>query len=144
MAKVLRFRTAYDGRRRLSKDCSEGDRTHQEFKEECDINTIMQRFSDTGLLTHVARFQGKYGDFGSGQEFHDHMNVATSAQEMFMTLPAELRDLFDNDVGAFLTWTESATEEEMREVGLLPAQRPAEEPPPPAEDPSPAEEPPAE
>lgn len=107
-------------RRRVTIDCSEGDRTQQSFKDECDVNALMKKFERDGLLDHVNRLEGRYGDFGTGDDFHSSMIKVQAAQEMFMTLPAKLRAEFVNDAGAFLDWFDGASEEDLREKGLLP------------------------
>ena len=37
-------------------------RTRQEFKEECDINNIMRKYKQSGLVEHVKEYGGRYGD----------------------------------------------------------------------------------
>ena len=83
-------------------------RAHQSFKDECDIGNIMKRFEKSGLIEHVNRHDGKYGDYtNSPVSFHDAMNQVVAAQEMFMTLPAKIRKEFGNDPGAFLEAVEA-------------------------------------
>lgn len=47
-------------RERLSMDFSKGGRTHQSFAEDCDINTIVQRYERTGVMPPAR--QGVYAD----------------------------------------------------------------------------------
>ena len=94
--------------------------TEQSHKAECDVNTILAKFRQNGLVDHVLDVGGQYGDYSGAVDFHTALNQVREATEMFMTLPADLRKEFDNDPGAFLEWTESATEEDLREKGLLP------------------------
>ena len=110
-------------------------RTQQNFKKECDINNIMAGYERTGLMSHVARFQGQYGDVTGAVDYHSAQNAVIQETEMFMTLPAAVRSKFANDPGAFLQFVEDpANEAEMRELGLLPPAKPnAGEPAPAAE-----------
>lgn len=112
------IRKPYDERYRVCVDCSEGGLTHQSFKKECDINTIMRKFEKDQMLEHVSRLEGSYGDFGDGTDFHESLNIVRRAEEMFMTLPAAMRAEFSNDPSEFLTFTATATEEQLRERGL--------------------------
>lgn len=105
-------------------------RTQQEFARECDINTIMKRYERDGLLEHVMANEGQYADLGDMQEFHDAMNTVRAAQESFETLPASMREEFNNDPAEFLEFTSSATEGQLREKGLLPPVPDPEEPVP--------------
>ena len=36
--------------------------TDQQFKDDCDVNFIVDKFTKTGHLTHLAKFQGMYAD----------------------------------------------------------------------------------
>lgn len=112
----------------LAQDFSAGGRTQQEFARECDINTIMRKYERDGLLDHVMREGGVYTDYTEIADFHTAMNVVREAQEMFDTLPAALREEFGNDPGEFLEWTDTATEEQLREKGLVPPLPVPEEP----------------
>jgi len=49
--------------------CTDGSRTQQNFKEECDINTILKRFNVTGQLP-VVPLQPEYGEYVHLQEEH--------------------------------------------------------------------------
>lgn len=104
-------------------DCGAESLTHQNFKEECDINNILARFQKTGVIEHVAKYQGQYGDFTNmPTDYHEAMNQVHEAQRMFMSLPAVIRDQFGNDPGTFLQFAEDPeNEQEMRDMGLLPS-----------------------
>lgn len=104
-------------------------RTKQSFKDECDINKVMKRFEKTGVIGHVAKVQGRYGDFLGYEEYHQVMSKVALVQQMFESLPAKLRKRFANDPAEFLEFAQdTANAEELREMGLLPAAPPAREP----------------
>lgn len=128
MSEAPRIRAGWE-RERVPCYCGGESRTHQEMAESADINNIMKQYERNGLLAHVNQYQGQYGDFTHAPgDFHEAMNQTVAAREMFMTLPAKIRDRFNQDPGEFLDFTQDpANEAEMRELGLLPAeQRPAE------------------
>ena len=75
--------------------------TKQSFKESCDINNIMRRYVKTGVIDHVNKWEPQYGDV-TGADFQKAVSVITQSEEMFQDLPAKVRDVFENDVGAFL------------------------------------------
>lgn len=94
-------------------------RTHQSFKKECDINEIMRKYERQGILSHVNKYGGQYGDFVSAPDYHTAMNVMMEAEEMFGALPAKVRAKFANDPAAFLEFAQNPDNlEEMRELGL--------------------------
>lgn len=77
-------------------ECSEESMTQQQFKEECDINTIVQRFGLTGELPDGIRMP-TYGDFSGVGDFQTAANLVVAAKEEFMRLPANIRERFYND-----------------------------------------------
>ena len=119
---------------RVDQHVGEETMTQQHMAEQCDINAIMKRYEKTGLLEHVNQYQGEYGDFTVMPDFHTAMNKIRIAEEMFMTLPAKVREKFENDAGAFVEFaTNEDNLDEMRELGLAPKAPPSEQPPQQAE-----------
>jgi phage internal scaffolding protein len=95
--------------------------TQQHMKDECDINNIMAKYQKTGLITHVAKYQGIYDDFTVMPDFKTAMDTMMDAQEMFLSLPSDIREKFDNDAGAFVEFaTDSRNYDEMVDLGLVP------------------------
>ena len=139
----MKFRTPYTKHVRVGFVTKGESRTKSDMAPQCDVNNIMAKYARTGLVDHVARHQGQYGDF-SEIDFHTAMNTVIEAEEMFLTLPAKVRAEFNNDPGAFLTFMDDpSNEDKARELGLLPAKRadnenPAKPDSPPKADPPPA------
>lgn len=118
--------------------------TKQSHKKECDINTIMKKFEREGIVTHARQHAGTYGNFIGAPDYHTALNEIKKADEMFMSLPAQVRKKFDNDAGAFLAFAQDPkNEKELVEMGLAKAREAPPEPPPPAEPENPPEPPPA-
>ena len=80
--------------KRVQVDFPEPSRTKQSFKKECDINEILKQFRRTGVINHVAKHQGFYGDFTSGVTYQGAMQVIAEANSMFESLPAHIRAEF--------------------------------------------------
>ncbi|AXH75946.1 MAG: internal scaffolding protein [Microviridae sp.] len=97
--------SAYSTTRQLVEfDFSQGDRTKPEFKDECDINTIMNHYRATGVMPRFAeKYQGQYGDVPA-IDFQTAMQTVAHAKEQFAALPADQRDYFENDPANFLSW----------------------------------------
>ena len=115
-------------------------RTRQEFKAECDINTIMRQYSQTGVLSHVNRAEPRFMDFSNVPDLATSLSFLMQADEAFMSLPAVVRREFDNDARKFVEFAENSENlDQLRSWGLA---KPIEAPPPPMEvrvvDPSPA------
>lgn len=103
-------------------DCSESeDMAKQEFREEVDINTLVRRFHLTGELPQGVRLP-EYGDFIGVDSYHEAANVMAMANESFSAMPAEVRERFGNDPGAFVEFClDRDNLEECRKMGLAPA-----------------------
>lgn len=97
----------------------EEGRTQQQFAEEVDINTIVERFGLTGELP----FSGKVpleGDFTTVVDFHSAMNLVVEAQRAFDELPAELRKRFEYDPGNLVAFlSDDKNREEAEKLGLV-------------------------
>ncbi len=78
-------------------------RTKQSFKDETDINKIMQRFSVTGTISHLAKWKGVYADF-SDFDFMEQEQKLTRGAEIFAELPAEIRREFGQSAAAFFAY----------------------------------------
>jgi phage internal scaffolding protein len=93
--------------------------TKQSFKDECDINRIMDKYQKTGAVSHFNRHSPRYGDH-SGMDFHEAMNVITETQRMFGDLPSTVRNKFANDPGLFLDFIQNPENaDEMAALGLF-------------------------
>lgn len=96
-------------------------KTQQNCKDECDINLIVKKHAQTGLLTHTNKNEPKYGDFTRAMPYQDAMNLVAQADEQFSLLPAELRKKFENDSAQFLAFCEDENNiTEMQDLGILP------------------------
>ena len=87
---------------RVSVDCSAGSLTKQYFKDDCDINQIVSKYTKTGYCGHVREVPGRYGDFSCVDDYHSAMTKVSDAQEQFHSLPAKVRKRFSNDVSELL------------------------------------------
>ncbi len=78
-------------------------RTKQSFKDECDINLIMERAARGGTISHIAKYEGMYADF-SDYDFGTHIQKLTQGREVFDGLPAEVRREFGQSPQAFFDY----------------------------------------
>lgn len=90
----------------------------QQFKNDCDINIIMDRFEKNNALDHVSKHQPEYG-FTNPQTYHESLNIITQADSMFNDLPAKLRDEFANNPQAFLQFVQDPKNaDRAKELGI--------------------------
>jgi len=93
--------------------------THQEFKDETDINFLLERFNVTGQLTVAARAP-QYGDFSSSMDFHEAMNQVVAAKSAFADLPAKIRNRFHNDPAEMIDFlNQPENQAEAKALGLV-------------------------
>lgn len=98
--------------------CEDPTRAQQQFKEDADINTLVQRFGITGTMPVMNRIPTQ-GDFTGVTDYHSALNALIAADAEFMKLPAEVRTRFDNDAGKFLDFTSNPENlPELRKMGL--------------------------
>lgn len=114
--------------------CPEIGRTKQDFKHECDVNTVMKKYAAMGVkeehLMQMGAIGGSYEDLvGVPTDLQEAYELVGKAEEAFMSVPAEIRKRFDNDPVAYLEFaTNRENLEELREMGLAVAPEPEEGP----------------
>lgn len=81
--------------------CDDPSLTQQQFKEEADINTIVDRFLKSGVLPTAVNMP-QYVDYEGVFDFQSAMNVVRQADENFMRLDAKVRARFNNSPQEFL------------------------------------------
>jgi len=119
------FRKPYGPPVKVKLDTGESPLVQKHFKRECDINHIMAKYQKTGLISHVAQFNGDYQDLTDVPTYQDALNKVITANEAFNTLPSSVRKRFNNDPAAFLDFVSDAKNiPEMEEMGLLPLSPP--------------------
>lgn len=96
-------------------------RTRQEDLERSNINNIVSRYHKTGELP-VKNREVFFADVSALPDFQSAMEIVDKAREGFMSLPAVVRALHDNDPAKFVDWTaDPANRDEMVRMGLLDA-----------------------
>lgn len=119
MAKKV-VRDEITGRVRVYTEFTKPSRTQQQFKDETDINNIMARYEQTGQITHIQHRVGQYADFSGSQTLFESMLLVQDAQQMFLQLPAQLRNRFENDPVKLLQFLEDKNNrDEAIKLGLI-------------------------
>lgn len=96
----------------------EPSRTQQHMADECNINTIVKRFGLTGTLPQAAKLP-TYGDFTGLYDYQTALNALQEANEVFDSLPADIRKRFENNPAMFVDFCSNSDNlDELREMGL--------------------------
>jgi len=121
--KTVFCRSAYNYDMDLASDqvglkCLDASLTQQQFKEEADINTIVDRFMKSGVLPNPANMP-QFIDFEGIFDYQTAMNAVRSADEQFMRMDAKIRSRFNNSPQEFLAFfADPANSEEAIRLGL--------------------------
>lgn len=98
--------------------------TEQSHAKHCDINNIIKKFTRTGVIEHVDQREPQYTDVSSCPDYHGALAIVRETEEMFSSMPAVLRDKFQNDAGVYLEWiNDPANHEEAIALRLLPGEQ---------------------
>jgi len=116
-----KFQTAYEQDhkpKRYEEKCK--GKTHQSFKDECNINNVMAKYAQTGQLPELIKKQPQYGDFSQAPDYQEAQNIVIRANAQFNSLDARVRERFANEPLKFLEFANNpANADEMAKLGLI-------------------------
>jgi len=93
--------------------------TQQHFKDECDVNFVLEQYIRTGEISSRGH-SGIYGDFTNAADYFTSALRIGEAQASFDALPARVRARMDNDPHQLLLFlADPANTDEARDLGLL-------------------------
>lgn len=105
---------------RVTLDCGDEQRTKQSFRDQCDINALVERHRQTGLIDHTNHRQPLYGDFTQSTDLKTHLDEVNLAKSEFDSLSSSVRALCNHSPVKLLELL--ATEEgcdSLKEAGLF-------------------------
>lgn len=116
----MKFQHAYSEPSRAGDiDCKDPSLSQQSWKDEVDINVILEKYRVTGVLPSGVRMPS-YGDFTGISDYRSAMNVLLQAQDAFAAMPADVRARFGNDPGLFIEFmSKPENREEAERLGLV-------------------------
>lgn len=106
---MVEFYTRYAPPKSPIADSSKPSLTQQEFKESCDINNILAKFSVQARALGVEpsqlmpQDQGTYGDFSNLDDFQTAQNKIAFLSDQFSNLPSDVRRKFGDDLNTFMS-----------------------------------------
>lgn len=120
----LKCRTAYNARDEENVGiifAEDEGLTQQHFKDECDVNLIIERYARTGVLEHTSDVEPFFGDVSEvPTNLADSYDRLARAEAAFMALPAEIRKSLDNNPANLESWlSEPENRFKAEEFGLL-------------------------
>lgn len=122
---MVEFYTRYKAPKSPVADSSKPSLTQQEFKESCDINNILAKFSVQAQALGVEpsqlmpQDQGTYGDFSNLDDFQTAQNKIAFLNDQFSNLPSNVRRKFGDDLNTFIGAISDPTRiDELGEMGV--------------------------
>ncbi len=104
---------------RIYAETGDHSRTKQATKDECDINKIIKRHTDTGNLTHINPRAPQFGDYAYSGDLKQAMDSVQQANDRFAELPSAIRAAAHNSPTRFLAMLEDENgQHELAELGL--------------------------
>lgn len=76
--------------------CGES-RTKQSFRDQVNINTILEKFRKTGMVSHLNGKRPFYGDVSDIKSYQEALGVVSKANELFSSMSSKIRERFMND-----------------------------------------------
>lgn len=108
--------------------CPEPTLAQQSFKDDADINVMLEKFKVTGVLP-TGVVMPSYGDFSAVMDYRSAKEAMRKAENAFMDMPASIRSRFNNDPQEFLEFcSKDENRAEAERLGLVPP-RPVEKAP---------------
>lgn len=99
----------------------EDSMTQQHFRDECDINKIVERAIRTGDTTVFTSTQrGEFYDASAITDYADAMALVDDVHDDFNSLPSGIRSMFGNNVSQYVEFMSNPENwDKARELGLL-------------------------
>jgi len=106
-------------RKRVQTLNTEPSLTQQHFKDDCDINNIINKYEKTGQLP-LSNKVGRYADYSELTDYQGMLQTIQDAQDAFMELPALIRSKFRNNPGEMINFLQNPNNrEEAIKLGLV-------------------------
>lgn len=102
---------------------TEPSKTKQSFRDEVNINTIVERYNRTGEQPQGMRdATPQYGDVSAVKSYHESLNLIRESEAAFAMLPSHIRDHCLNDPAELLALAcDPDRQAEAIELGIIDA-----------------------
>lgn len=95
-------------------------KTQQQFKDECNVNKIIEKYLKTNEMTHLKQNKGVFADLTHISDYQDSLNKVIEANKSFMELNAQTRNRFGNDPQQLINFlADDSNRDEAIKLGLI-------------------------
>lgn len=119
----LKFRTVYTARDEEHKGIlfTSDSLCQQHFRDECDVNVIVDRYVKTGVMEHLVDVPPHFADVSEiPTDLASAYDAVFAAESAFMSLPSDLRKSLGNDPAQLSVWlSDEKNRAEAVKYGLL-------------------------
>lgn len=103
-------------------------RTKQAFRDQVNINKIVERSKAGQLVTHLNGRQPFYGDVSDMKDYQYACDLVVKAEGLFEQMSSKVRQRFDNDPSKMIAFLQDKDNlEEAEKLGMV-VRRPADPP----------------
>lgn len=95
----MKFYTRFNPPPPVNSPSGDVDMTEQQYKDECDINTILRNYG--AVPVPIAEKIPRFADVSEVGDFAKSLSMVTRATEAFEAQPSSLRARFGHDPSAF-------------------------------------------
>lgn len=141
------FATPFMERKRVSYSSALPSRTMQQFATEADVNVLIDRYKKTGSFYNPLTPQTgeprrpMFEDISSLPSIDEAQEAILAAQEVFLRLPATVREQFGHNPALFVAWAQDpANLPALAKLGVIELPVVQQEPPEGGDKPAPASE----
>ncbi len=92
---------------------NEESKTVQSQAPQADIQEILRKYKEVGIIEHLNRTEATYKDVSEFEDFAAVMRHAKEAETAFFELPSKVREIFNHDVAQ---WLDAAHDPEKRQA----------------------------
>lgn len=109
---------------RVATDNQERSKTKQDGRDDANVNRIVATYGRTGMWSNVNARQATYGDVSEMLELEQALELVNHANREFMSLPAHVRALAQNDPVRLLGMLADPAQTEILKAAGLPVRDP--------------------
>ena len=102
--------------------CEDASLTKQSEAAACDVNNIVKHWIQSGGAMDLSQRVGQFLDVSAVPDFRSCQQFLIDAENMFLSIPADVRARFNNDPAVFLDFVQNpANSDELVKLGLATA-----------------------
>ncbi len=117
--RACQIRTRYERVAAYGREFNMPSKTRSEFRDDVNVNVIVEQFARTKQMPHLNPQAGRFGDFTDAEDLQQSLDRVSEAFSEFALLPSEIRAYFNNNPVELVEFmADPANAAEGAEIGL--------------------------